>query len=73
MKRNMGLIDRLIRAVVVAPGALAWAAAMGWSGVWAVVAVAVAGVMLVTALVGFCPLYALLEIDTTARGRPARV
>lgn len=71
MKRNMGTIDRLVRAFVVTPAAIAWAAAGGWSGVWAVTALGVAGVMLLTALMGFCPLYAMLGIDTTGR-RTAR-
>ena len=72
MKRNMGTIDRFVRAFVVAPAAIAWAATVGWSGVWAVVALAAAGVMLFTALVGFCPLYAMLGIDTTGQRRTAR-
>jgi len=72
MKRNMGTIDRLVRGFVVAPAAIAWAAAVGWSGVWAVVALVVAGLMLLTALAGFCPLYAMLGIDTTGRRQTAQ-
>ena len=72
MKRNMGTIDRLVRGFVVAPAAIAWAATADWSGVWAVVALAAAGIMLFTALVGFCPLYAMLGIDTIGRRRTAR-
>lgn len=72
MKRNMGMIDRLVRAIVVAPAAIAWAATVGWSGIWAVAALAVAGLMLLTALAGFCPLYAMLGIDTIGRRRTAR-
>jgi hypothetical protein len=41
----------------------------GWTGVWAIVALAIAAVMFVTAAVGFCPLYALLGFDTTGRRR----
>jgi hypothetical protein len=68
MKRNMGTVDRVARAFLVAPAAVVWAAAEGWSGVWAVTALAIAGVMVITAFVGFCPLYALLGVDTTKRG-----
>jgi hypothetical protein len=71
MRRNMGGIDRAIRAFVLAPAALVWAAAAGWSGAWAVVALVLAAVMLVTAAVGFCPLYALFGIDTRRRRSPA--
>jgi hypothetical protein len=38
-------------------------------GGWAVVALVIAGVMLVTAALGFFPLYALLGIDTARRRR----
>ncbi len=72
MKKNAGTIDRLIRALVIAPAAVALAALSGWAGVWAIVALAVGGIMLVTAAVGFCPLYALLGIDTTGRRRAVR-
>lgn len=69
MKRNMGTVDRLLRAFVIAPAAIVWAGAAGWTGVWAIVALVVAVIMLGTAAVGFCPLYALLGIDTIGRRR----
>lgn len=69
MKRNMGTVDRLLRAFVIAPAALVWAGVAGWAGVWAIVALVIAAIMLTTAAVGFCPLYALLGIDTTGRRR----
>lgn len=71
MKRNMGTVDRLIRGFIIAPAAIVWAGVAGWTGLWAIVALAVAGIMLATAALGFCPLYALLRIDTTRRRRPA--
>ena len=69
MRRNVGTIDRLLRAFVIAPAAIVWAGLAGWTGAWAIVALVVAEVMLVTAAVGFCPLYALFGIDTTGRRR----
>jgi hypothetical protein len=69
MTRNVGTADRLIRAFVVAPAAIAWAGVAGWTGVWAIVALAIAAIMLATAAVGFCPLYALLGFDTTGHRR----
>ncbi|MEX2202598.1 MAG: DUF2892 domain-containing protein [Actinomycetota bacterium] len=69
MKRNVGTADRLIRALVIAPAAILWAGAASWTGVWAIVALAIAAIMLATAAVGFCPLYALLRIDTTGSRR----
>lgn len=70
MKQNMGTIDRGLRFFVIGPLA-AWGAAAGVSGVWSVVLYVVAAMMFLTALVGFCPLYALLHIDT--RPQRARV
>ena len=71
MRRNMGTTDRLIRGFGIAPVAVGWAALAGWTTEWGIVGLAVAGVMLVTAAVGFCPLYALLRISTARPRRPA--
>jgi len=60
---NVGNIDKVIRIVAgVALGILAY---MGTLGVWAWV---VAGILLVTGIIGFCPAYKLLGINTTAKG-----
>lgn len=70
MKRNVGGVDRVVRSVLGV--ALAYAAATV-GGTWAWVAGAGAAVMLGTALVGFCPLYALLGIATCpVRARTGR-
>jgi hypothetical protein len=66
MKKNMGTIDRLLRFFVIGPLSL-WGALAAGPLVLAVVLYAVAGIMVLTALVGFCPLYALLGIDTRPR------
>ena len=73
MKRNVGTVDRVIRAFVIAPVALVLAALAGWTAGWAIAALVVAGLMLGTAAIGFCPLYALLGIDTAHRRGPAHV
>ncbi len=72
MKRNVGTADRAIRGFVIAPAALAWAALAGWTTGWAILALVLAGIMLATAVVGFCPLYALLGISTHGARRPVR-
>lgn len=64
MTKNMGAIDRGLRALV---GILALAGAfgLGWFSGWMVWAAAAVGViMLVTAAVGMCPLYRLVGINT---------
>lgn len=64
MTKNMGTIDRGLRAIV---GLLALAGAfvLGWFSGWMVWAAAVVGVvMLVTAAVGNCPVYSLIGVKT---------
>jgi hypothetical protein len=72
MKRNVGTLDRWIRALVLAPAAVALAAFWGWTGVGASVALAVGAIVVATAAVGFCPIYALFGIDTRGRHTTAQ-
>jgi Protein of unknown function (DUF2892) len=67
MANNMGTIDRLARALLIAPAATIAAFALGLGSIAGIVLLVVAAIMLVTAAVGFCPLYALLGIDTRGR------
>ncbi len=57
VKKNMGSADSKIRAFVVAPVLVVAGLLLGPAGWLAVVLYAVAVVMLVTAVVGTCPLY----------------
>lgn len=66
MKSNEGTIDRIIRAVV-GVAALVGAFAIGSGSVAFVLLLVVGAILLVTAAVGFCPLYRMLGIST----RPA--
>ncbi|GIW25480.1 DUF2892 domain-containing protein [Meiothermus sp.] len=69
MKPNEGTTDRMVRLVLAAVlFLLAFTLAQG---VWVYVAVVLGGVMLLTAAVGFCPLYALLGINTCPVRRKA--
>ncbi|GAA6524985.1 DUF2892 domain-containing protein [Intrasporangium sp. DVR] len=72
MKRNLGASDRLARAVL-GVGALGWAAALGWSSTAAIVLLALAALLVVTAAAGFCPLYRLLGLSTYHPERTAAV
>jgi hypothetical protein len=66
MIRNVGGIDRILRTVVglVLLG-LSYAGTIGWWGLIGIVPVG-------TALIGFCPLYTLLGLNTcSASSRPA--
>jgi hypothetical protein len=59
MKQNMHAVDRLVRAVVVAPLAVWLAVAVGAGTVLGLVALVFAAIMLATGISGFCPRYAL--------------
>lgn len=64
MVRNEGTVDRVVRAVVGVVLLAAWV--FGWlSGATAVVLGIVGAILVVTAAIGFCPLYALLGIRTS--------
>ena len=64
MARNMGTLDRLARALVVAPVAIVIGLLVGPASVVSIVLYAVAAIMLGTSLVGSCPLYAPLGVST---------
>jgi hypothetical protein len=64
MTRNMGTADRLLRAFVVAPAAIIAAILIGPGSIGGIILFVVAGVMLVTAAVGVCPLYRVFGMTT---------
>lgn len=63
MSANVGGLDRLVR-IVIAVVAVIGAIALGFGSVWAWVLVVVAAILLVTSVVGFCPLYRLIGAST---------
>lgn len=66
MKTNMGTIDRVVRLLV----AVAIAALYMLNiiiGTVAILLLVLAGVFVLTSLVGFCPLYMPLGINTCAK------
>ncbi|WP_345156555.1 DUF2892 domain-containing protein [Pontibacter saemangeumensis] len=63
MKKNMGNADRLIRLILaVVVGVLFYTGVV--TGTVAIVLLVLAGIFLLTSLVGYCPLYALLGVST---------
>ena len=64
MKINMGSVDRKVRTFVVAPVLVLVGLLVGPAGWLAIVLYALAGVMLATSAVSFCPLYTLLGLRT---------
>jgi hypothetical protein len=68
MTRNMGVFDRGLRVLVVAPAAIVVALTVGAATPGGVILLVVAGIMLATAAIGFCPTYTLVGISTHPRG-----
>lgn len=70
---NVGTVDRIIRAIVgillvAAPFVTGWAIfASGWA-YWGAIVVGV--VLVATAAVSFCPIYAALGLRTSGRDQP---
>ncbi|RMG26120.1 MAG: DUF2892 domain-containing protein [Bacteroidetes bacterium] len=63
MKKNMGTLDRVIRVVIaLIVGVLYFTGTI--SGTAAIVLGAISVIFVLTSLVGFCPLYALVGIKT---------
>ena len=73
MTLNMGPVDRWLRALVVAPALIVWSAMVGFTSLLGIVLLVGAGIMLLTAGIGFCPLYRLVGIDTTRQHREEAV
>jgi Inner membrane protein YgaP-like, transmembrane domain len=68
MIRNMGTLDRGVRAFVIAPAAIVAAFLVGAGTVGGIVLFVVAGIMLASATTAFCPTYTLIGISTHPRG-----
>lgn len=70
MKPNTSGIDRVIRILLAVVLVI-----LGWKGMvhgtWAMVLYILAAVLLLTALVGFCPIYRVFGIRTTKKQEPA--
>lgn len=67
--KNMGSLDRALRAFVIAPVAIGVGVALGASSIGGIVLFVVAGIALTTGATGICPSYVLFGIDTRGRGR----
>ncbi len=64
MTKNMSTLDRRLRTFVAAPLLVVVALLVGAGSLGGVVLLVLAGVMLATSSVSFCPLYAVLHLST---------
>jgi len=63
MKKNMGTVDKVIRIVVAAIILVLWFTHV-ITGVLAVILLILAGILVVTSMIGTCPLYLPFGLST---------
>jgi len=63
MKKNMGIIDRIVRVILAVTVAVLFFTGQ-ITGILAVVLGIIALIFVVTSAIGFCPLYAPFKIST---------
>lgn len=63
MKRNMSNIDRLIRAIVAVVLVYLFIGDIV-TGTFGIILVVLGAILLITSVLGFCPLYVLLKMST---------
>lgn len=66
MKKNMGSADRFTRTAVAAVIAVLYFKGI-ISGVVAVVLIILAAVFVITSIIGYCPLYTVLGLNTCSK------
>jgi fatty acid desaturase len=63
MKKNMGSADRIIRIILAAVVAVLYFTNV-ITGTLAIVLLVIAGIFVLTSFISFCPLYALVGLNT---------
>ena len=63
MKRNLGGTDKIVRLVIAVVIAVLYFTEIIY-GIFGIVMMVVAGILLLTSLVNFCPLYSLLGMSS---------
>jgi hypothetical protein len=67
MKKNMGLIDRIIRLVLAAVVAVLYFTGQ-LTGTAAIILGIIAVIFVITSAIGFCPLYVPFKLSTIKKG-----
>jgi hypothetical protein len=63
MKKNMGIIDRVLRILIAVVVAVLYFTGI-LSGTWAIVLLILSGIFILTSVVGICPLYMPFGLKT---------
>lgn len=71
MKQNMGSIDRILRIVIAAVFVVLYFNGIV-TGTVGIILLVLAGVFVLTSLVGFCPLYTIFGLNTCSKKAGAK-
>lgn len=66
MKKNMGKTDKIVRLLIAVVLLIVFANDFV-IGVWGILSLLLAGILVLTSLVSFCPLYRLFHLHTNKR------
>ena len=66
MKKNLGIIDRVVRVLIAVVIAVLYFTQV-IQGTGAIILLVLAGVFVVTAILGLCPLYLLFGLSTSKK------
>jgi hypothetical protein len=66
MKKNVGSIDKMIRVLIAVVIAILYFTHVV-TGTFAVILLVIAGILVITSLLGICPLYLLLGLNTVKK------
>jgi hypothetical protein len=66
MKKNMGNTDRIVRLLVAAVVAILYFTNV-ITGTLGLVLLIIAGIFVLTGLIGFCPVYTLIGVNTCSK------
>ena len=63
MKNNMGTIDRVIRVLIAAVLIILYSTNV-LCGIPGIILLVISGILIVTSVIGFCPMYQPLKLNT---------
>lgn len=66
MKTNMGHIDRIVRLITAIAFSLLYISTPV-HGIWTLIMLFIGGLLIGSAAIGYCPIYALMGVDTCNR------
>jgi hypothetical protein len=68
MKKNMGSIDKIIRIILAAIFAILYFAGIV-TGTLGIILLVLAGVLVLTSIISFCPLYPIIGLKTNKESK----